>query len=155
MLKDCPQGNLNGSPFKSFLYRKFIASQNSFLFSMKLYSSKRTAKSQFDAPGSFASLTARSLAGERDCSIAAVLISLHASFFVSNGAVIFFELSKCSLATSYRISILNPPSRTGSWKSDCSLSAIMESRSVGRKVLLMMSSSGFRCSSISCIVLMK
>ena len=74
---------------------------------------------------------------------------------VTSGAVIFFELSKCSLAISDRIGIPNPPSRTGSWKSDRSLSVTMESRSVDRKLLLMTSSSGFRYSSISCIVLMQ
>ena len=74
---------------------------------------------------------------------------------VTSGTVIFFGLSKCSLAISDRIGIPNPPSRTGNWKSDRSLSVTMESRSVGRKLLLMMSSSGFRCSSISGIVLMK
>ena len=73
----------------------------------------------------------------------------------TSGAVIFFELSKCLLAISDRIDIPNPPSHTSSWNSDHSLSVTMELRSVDRKVLLMMSSSGFRCPSISCIVLMK
>ena len=69
MLKDCPYGHLDGSPFRFCPYRKFIASRNSFLFSTKLYSSKMTVESQFDAPGSFASLTAQSSAGERNCTI--------------------------------------------------------------------------------------
>ena len=76
-------------------------------------------------------------------------------FIVTSAAVIFFEFSKCSLVISDRIGILNPPSRTCSWKNDRSLSVRMESRRVARKLLLMTSSSGFRCSSISCIVLMQ
>ena len=74
MLKDCPQGHLDGSPFNTFPYSKFIASRNSFLLSKKLGSSKGPAENQFNAPGSFASLIARSSAGERNCSIAAALI---------------------------------------------------------------------------------
>ena len=80
MLKDCPHRNLDGIPFKSFLYRKFIGSRNSFLFSTKFF--KWMAESQFDAPGSFASLTARSLAGERNYSIATALIFNFSSCFV-------------------------------------------------------------------------
>ena len=82
MLKDCPHGHLDGSPFKSFSYCRFIASRNSFFFSTKLYSSKGTAESLFNAPGSFASLTAWSSAGERNCSTAADLIFNFSSRFV-------------------------------------------------------------------------
>ena len=87
MLEDCPHGHLDGSPFKSFPYRKFIASRNFFLFSTKLYSSRGTAESQFDAPGSFASLTARSSAGERNCSVAAALIFNFYSRFIFSSSL--------------------------------------------------------------------
>ena len=81
ILKDCPHGHLDGSSFKSFPYRKFTASRKCFLFSTKLYSPKGTAESQFDARGSFVSLTTQSLAGERNCSIAAALIFYFSSRF--------------------------------------------------------------------------
>ena len=82
MFKNCRHGHLDGSPLISFPYCKFNLSQNSFLFCTKLYSSKGTAESQFDTPGSFASLIAWSSAGERNCSIAAALIFGFCSHFV-------------------------------------------------------------------------